>query len=1051
MTRTTRAFHRGLVAALAVVAAAVGPLPQLAHAGTGSVSAEVLIPSQTTTGPVGLAMVADDADGYVLEGTGTYQMNNVNTKQYTWHSADGTVTRDLGRLPHAPVVVPLPGGGSAVGTVQHGTAGQSPTRIGIYDVRSGTWTYFDVPSGHVVVGIVPTATGWAAITQTSAATGDILHLLTPAAGGDLTDTVVSGVPAGGFDLTNVYSQWQAVRGTVAFLTRHGTDAQQIGLIDTDTGALTFLQPSGGSTSTQLLLSDGVFGTYDASAAKATVRAISTPRTVVADIAATYPGGGPVVAALAGRALILGRANAGLMWRQTASPVESFPLDGSAPTVLTQMGSPPAETADGGVTFDAATGSGGWATYKLPAQGGPATVVRDYTTYRPEYLGLSLDRGELSRVEAGPDFDVREHLENADLGTSATPKLAGRVEERERMPWDAVVNRCDGLRCEALTDTDTGSSTLTGAAPVYLSTNLLGKDVLGQEGGNGNVTLDTSQGRITSADGTLAVYDSAANGQQYLVDLATRQVVRTRPTVAAALWNGTLWSATATPGTFTTESTTALGATPGTVTSVSTDVPCVPDEIQVLGRWLYWSCGADGPAGVFDSTRGHSVAVPAGKALLGDGFVLQHTGGHLVLTDVHTGTAAGRTLADLPAGAYADDRGITWTVDKYRGFVAYTDTAGTTHVLPSGVPASPLAVLRGTVGTTATPDATGWQGQWTFTGPVSSWQVDVRRRGQTGVVASFHGGAARASASVHWSVRYGSSLPMPDGDYTWSLTAVPADGAGPALSTTGTITVSGTGVHARDYSGDGVGDLLALTSAGRLDVRPGTGSAPGGVRTTSASGSGWPSTSRLVPFGDLNGDGANDLLVRDATGHLTVYYGTAAHTFTPAGPHRLIGAGWNIYDVLTWPGDANSDGRPDLIARDSAGSLYLYGANGSGAFAPRTKAGYGYQIYDTIVGVQDLYLSPQFPAAGGLLARDRSGVLWQYQTIGGRVCSRARVGGGWNTYNMIVGVGDINGDGRNDVVARDGNGGLWRYDGRTYGGFQPRVEIGWGWQSYKSLI
>lgn len=877
--RTT--VRRGLVAVLAVVAAAAGPLPQLAQASTGSAPAEVMIPSQTTTGPVGLAMVADDADGYVLESSVSFGTTYPSLRQYNWHSADGTVTRDLGKLPHAPVVVPLPGGGSAVGTVQHGTAGQSPTRIGIYDVQSGAWTYFDVPSGHVVVGIVPTATGWAALTQTVAPTGDVLHLLAPAAGGGLTDTVVSGVPAGGFDLDSVYSRWQAVRGTVAFLARRtATEAQQIGLIDTDTGALTFLQPSGGSDGTALLLSGSVFGAYDEAAAKATVRAISTPQTVVADIATTRPGGGPVAAALTGKALILGRANAGLMWRQTTpAPVESFPLDGSAPTVLTQKGGQPVGTGDGGVTFDTATGSGGWATYKLPAQGGPAAVVRDYTTYRPEYLGLSLDRGELSRVEAGPDFDVREHLENADLGTGATPALAGQVEEREQMPWDGIVNRCGGLRCEALTEADTGSGTLTGTAPVYLSTNLLGKDALGQEGGQGSVILDTSQGRITSADGTLAVYESAADGQQYLVDLAKRQVARTRPTVAAALWNGTLWSATATPGTFTTESTTALGATPGTVTSVTTDVPCVPDEIQVLGRWLYWSCGADGPAGVYDSTRGHSVAVPAGKALLGDGFVLRHASGHLVLADVHTGTAAGRTLADLPAGAYADDRGITWTVDKYRGFVAYTDTAGTTHVLPSGVPASPLAVLRGTAGTTATPDAIGWQGQWTFTGPVSSWQVDVRRRGQTGVVASFHGGAARASASAHWSVRYGSGLPMPDGNYTWTLSAVPADGDGPALSTTGTVTVSGTGMHARDYSGDGVGDLLALTSAGRLDVRPGTGSTPGGVQATSASGSGWPSTSRLVPFGDVNGDGANDLLVRDATGHLTVYYGTAAHTFS----------------------------------------------------------------------------------------------------------------------------------------------------------------------------
>ena len=1044
MTRTT-ALRRGLVAALAAVAAAAGPLPQLAHADAAPAApSEVTIPAQNTTGPVGLAMVGSDAHGYVLQGTATYQSGNQNTRQYTWYSADGTVSRDLGKLPQPPTMVPLPGGGSVVGTVDYGTPEQPAYRIDVYDVAAGAWTRTDVPSGRSVVALVPTGSGWAAVAEDSAAA---LHLLTPAAGGGLNDTLVGGQPAGG---VAAIGQWRAVDGVMAFVTS-GTGSR-LGLLDTDTGTLTFLGANGASDGSSLLLSDDAFGVYDPVTGKATLRAVDAPQTVVAGLTATLQGGGLAVPILTDTALVMGRANAGLMPRQTPGPVESFPLDGSAPTVLTARGSAPARTSDGGATFDAATGSGDWATYRLPAAGGPAAVFRNFTTYHPEWIGLSLDRGRLSRVEAGPGNEVEEHLQVADLGTGAGPKLTGRVAEPHPMPGDAIVNRCGGVRCAALTDTDTASDTVDGTAPVHLSTNLLGADVVEQEGAGAGITLDTSQGRIVSADGTTAVYDSAANGQQYLIDLAKGQVARTRPIAAAALWNGTLWSATSTPGTFTTESTAALTGTPGPTGTVTTDVPCVPDEIQVLGRWLYWSCGADGPAGVYDSTSGHSVRVPAGKALLGDGFVLQHTGAHLVLTDVHTGTAAGRTLADLPAGPYADDRGITWTVDKYRGFVAYTDTEGTTHVLPSGVPASPLAVLRSTVSPTAALDAVGWQPQWTFTGPVSSWRLDVRRRGQTAVVASLHGGAARGTVSAHWDGRYITGMAVPGGAYTWTLSAVPADADGPALSSTGTLTIAAAPARDRDYSGDGVGDLLALTSGGRLDVRPGTGAAPGGVQAASSSGSGWPSTSRLVPTGDLNGDGVNDLLVRDASGNLTCYYGSAGHAFTPSGPHRLIGGGWNIYDQLTSPGDTTSDGRPDLIARDTHGDLYLYKATSGGVFAPRVQIGYGYQTYDMLVGVQDLHVNPQFPPAATLMGRDHAGVLWLYgATSHGNLNGRVRVGGGWQIYNSIVGVGDLNGDGRNDLVARDANGDLWLYGGLNNGNFAARVKIGWGWQTYKSVL
>ncbi|MGW6570023.1 FG-GAP repeat domain-containing protein [Streptomyces sp. NPDC054975] len=249
---------------------------------------------------------------------------------------------------------------------------------------------------------------------------------------------------------------------------------------------------------------------------------------------------------------------------------------------------------------------------------------------------------------------------------------------------------------------------------------------------------------------------------------------------------------------------------------------------------------------------------------------------------------------------------------------------------------------------------------------------------------------------------------------------------------------------RDHSGDGKGDLLGLTSAGALTVRTGTGT--GGLGT-GASASGWPATSTVVPFGDLSGDKCNDLLVRNSAGVLTRHDGGCGTAFAPGGPKVALGSGWNIYDVLTAPGDLTGDGRTDLLARTPAGELWMYADEGTGKFKGRVKLGGGWQMFNSVVGVGDL----NGDKAGDLLARDKAGVLWRYNGNGkGAFGARVQVGGGWQVYNALAGVGDITGDGKADLVARDSAGVLWRYNGNGSGTFAGRVKIGGGWQMYKTL-
>ncbi|MFJ9150898.1 FG-GAP repeat domain-containing protein [Streptomyces sp. NPDC102270] len=53
--------------------------------------------------------------------------------------------------------------------------------------------------------------------------------------------------------------------------------------------------------------------------------------------------------------------------------------------------------------------------------------------------------------------------------------------------------------------------------------------------------------------------------------------------------------------------------------------------------------------------------------------------------------------------------------------------------------------------------------------------------------------------------------------------------------------------------------------------------------------------------------------------------------------------------------------------------------------------------------------------------------------------------------MIVGVGDITGDGKADLVSRDSAGNIWRNNGDGQGSFGARTRIATGRQGYKGLF
>ncbi|MFE7515827.1 tachylectin-related carbohydrate-binding protein [Streptomyces sp. NPDC057540] len=91
----------------------------------------------------------------------------------------------------------------------------------------------------------------------------------------------------------------------------------------------------------------------------------------------------------------------------------------------------------------------------------------------------------------------------------------------------------------------------------------------------------------------------------------------------------------------------------------------------------------------------------------------------------------------------------------------------------------------------------------------------------------------------------------------------------------------------------------------------------------------------------------------------------------------------------------------------------------------------------------------------VLARDKAGVLWQYESSGRAdrpLGARERVGGGWNVYTAITSLTSRTAAGEGDLVARDKAGVLWYYrgSGDPDAPFEPRVRIGGGWNQYTAL-
>ncbi|MEU5309537.1 FG-GAP-like repeat-containing protein [Streptomyces sp. NPDC021562] len=1024
MARRTTA--RGVVAALAVltVVAGPGPLVGTADAGDGTGST-----ARATEKVFQSDRYQPRADRLYSAGTDGYLHAQEGRSGYLWTSYATGATTELGELPRVEFAGYLGSSSDIVTDVV------SPTRkVVLRDLSTATST--DVTLTH---GTYMATYGTHVLTQARDTGGSRTLWLY---GGDAPadGTLVDGWPAG---ITSNFRVLGGDSGT-AVVGYALEGVQHLALVDLAAAKVTGDVTLSAAPAAVALSADRLV--WYPSGTTPTAHVLDRGDLTAPGTTVTLPGteGTPSVG-IAGDWLVVARtvpSNPSNLADESGEQLMAVPVTGGAPvTLLRHANSSVVPAPDGGLLVVGGADAGHWAVRRVTGTGADTPALTELTAVPPvaaKITRLSLENGTLATDEANSSF----------LGAYYTRPIAadGTPGARIWQKWDGLDTgpyaTGDGRAVSFTADADPAGSQLQS---------------IDRNDQAGFFYVPSAAGTVLDITGRYAVVNGSSPSKQYVGDLGVYtdlQPVLTRSVTAASVWGTSLW----TPGSGNGVVTARNLKTGATAATVSTGAPCVPKELQVVSRWIYWSCGTGGTAGVWDRTAKKNIPVPSGQVQLGDGYLVRQdtTTGTLLLTAFADGTATTREIADLPAGT-SGGRGTTWTVDKFGGPVAYVDAENRIHLVPSGVATQPLSAVEsettGNAGENSAADSPWWQWRGLLSKPAASWTATLTSKATGTVVRTLSSGAVQGNLTARWDIRDAKGALVPNGAYTFTVTIPPADGSGRALTVSQTVQVSDGAAVRHDFTSagswapDGTGDILTLSSSGTVSYRPGTGT---GTLGKAMSASGWPASVNLVPFGDLDGDRRNDILVRFSSGELRVYRTMLGQAFLTSTPHTSLGKGWNQYDVLTSPGDISGDGRPDLIARNSAtGAVYLYRGTSTGKLSARVKLYADWKTYKKIVGVGDL----NGDGIGDLVAQDKSNNLYRYLGTGkGTFSARVKLSSSWGgSYDTVIGAGDLTGDGNADLLSRDTSGNLWRNNGNGKGVFGARTKIATGWRGYKGIF
>ena len=297
------------------------------------------------------------------------------------------------------------------------------------------------------------------------------------------------------------------------------------------------------------------------------------------------------------------------------------------------------------------------------------------------------------------------------------------------------------------------------------------------------------------------------------------------------------------------------------------------------------------------------------------------------------------------------------------------------------------------------------------------------------------------------------------------------GGAAALTHNATVSVSGVG----DFNGDGKDDVLVRRANGSWYYYPMNGqrSILGRGEVALPIDMAW----QVEGIGDFNRDGKDDVLMRRVHGEWRNrpryaqyeqswrYYAMDGRTVLGEGSPAGLSTESPTATWVVGVGDFNGDGRDGALLRRIDGTWHYFpfygGANGeTGMFPGEGAVALTSDLEWAVTGVADF----NGDGKDDVLLRHEDG-RWHYQPMDGRELLEQGAG----TPELpadpevwLAGVGDMNGDGRADVLTRRGHGawhywparrhsttetpfGRWVYDG--YGPNRGEVELasesGWG--------
>ena len=226
----------------------------------------------------------------------------------------------------------------------------------------------------------------------------------------------------------------------------------------------------------------------------------------------------------------------------------------------------------------------------------------------------------------------------------------------------------------------------------------------------------------------------------------------------------------------------------------------------------------------------------------------------------------------------------------------------------------------------------------------------------------------------------------------------------------------------DLNGDGKHDALLRhvhTQRWRYVPLDGRQALSGGGGVALSSNEDW----RVAGVGDLDGDGRDDVLLRHADTHRWYFY--------PMDGRRVLGgkggvplttnAAWRVAGL----GDLNGDGRDDVLLRHRDNHRWHYYPldgrtvlDGKGGAGLTTTAAWRFAAIGDYDG----------DGREDVLLRHANTRRWYFYPMDGRKIRPGRGAAGLtaNAAYALAGVGDLNGDGKEDVLLRHVDNGRWYY-------------------------